>query len=190
MKEARGKRINLPEIDPETPEGYLNWVYSRRQITLKHEGQSCPLCSKAEDTPVHFVGGLDLDVAKMYTLGDYLIDPQFCNAITDMLKPAACKGVLLPTADAVIWVWGRTTTDCPLRGYCLEIWKCGLSNQKRLSDSEKLLSEFPHEFMVDLLFLVVKRHKTEIKQDVITQLNRFEEKCNLYRHVDDLDECS
>jgi hypothetical protein len=188
-KEAQEKRISIPDTDPETLEAYLNWVYSR-QVTLSKGQELCDNCSKAESTSDNCTVILTLELAKMHTLGDYLVDLQFCNAIADLLAPAVCKAVTVPRIEAVEWIWERTARDCPLRDYCLEMWKFVLSKEATHKQLENVLSKVPKAFVVDLLILVGDRHKAELKNDFTTQLKRLAEKCKMHKHVDDLDKCS
>jgi len=94
-KEGSEKRITIPDHDPATFEGYLNWVYSER-ITLK-EHEVCISCAKGVSGNAHCARSQSLELANMFILGDYLNDVRFCNAIIDDVKSCALKSTCLPT---------------------------------------------------------------------------------------------
>jgi hypothetical protein len=132
-KEAQEKRISLPDTDPDTLEGYLNWIYTQR-ITLQHNSGPCEPC-ETKGTPGNCVYAHSLSLLMMYTLGDYLNDLQFCNAVVDQMvamKNSEFFRCVIP-ADAIGWVWEHTASDTPLRNYCLEIWKAILPQENMRS---------------------------------------------------------
>jgi hypothetical protein len=189
MKEAHEKRISLPDTDPETLEGYLNWIYTGH-ITLEQLEPQEPMCEDCQKIDARCVGVLTLDLAKIYTLGDYLNDLRFCNAIVDALEPASCDGHRVATLDATQWVWDHTTADCPLREHCLEVWKRALAIEEMQSLMEEQSFRLSHSFTVDLLIFIGRRHKTELERDMTVKAKSLEQKCKFHKHVDDFDTCS
>ena len=99
-KESQKKSVNLSDYEAETLEGYINWLYTK-EITLINAGGKCiqhgPTYSReAQDSDCSRLHCLKL--AKMYTLGVYLNDMRFCNAVVDaMVLMRACY----PGPDAV-----------------------------------------------------------------------------------------
>jgi hypothetical protein len=189
MKETHEKRISLPDTDPETLEGYLNWIYTKH-VTLKNMEPQESICKDCQKINSRCVSTLTLEIAKMYTLGDYLNDLQFCNAIVDALKPGSCNGKRFATLTATHWVWNHTTTTCPLREYCLGVWKPAVTGEGVQSFMEQHPHRFSHSFTIDLLIFIGRRHKTDLDRDMTVQAKLFEQNCKFHKHVDDFDTCS
>ena len=84
-KEAREKRIAIPDHDPTAFEGYLNWIYSKR-ITLKDNETLCECCEQRDPKKAECVDSQSLERVTMLLLGDYLDDAEFCNAVIDDYK--------------------------------------------------------------------------------------------------------
>lgn len=189
-KEAEEKRINIPDTDPETVEGYLNWIYTK-QITLADVDNPYKECRNNGSIPHECIVWLSLELTKMYIFGDYLNDLQFCNAIVDLLRasPQSCKTRPIADPDAVAWVWERTAIDCPLRKYCLEVWTLGSSLEWFPPIFQNYSEILPKQFIIDLLVSIGKQYKIEIKRDFQAQKESRAEKCKYHKHVDDSDKC-
>jgi hypothetical protein len=192
-KEAQEKRISLPEIDPETLEGYLNWIYTRR-VKLQLNTPPCGSCKDIEYAPNNCLHSHSLGLVVMYTLGDYLKDLQFCNAVVDQMvamKTSEWSPCAL-SADAVGWVWKHTASDSPLRNFCLELHKGCIPHEGTRSYFESQMSKLPKSFMIDLLVLIGKKHRKSIEQDYQrSEANDFvfSEKCRFHKHTDNSDKC-
>lgn len=120
-KEGQEKHITLPDYEPATLEGYINWLYTK-EVTFKNSEEKCgnhgPTGSQeaqnSDCSHKHF-----LNLAMMYTLGDYLNDLKFCNAVVDkMMLMRGCA----PGPDGVRWVWTQMMQDCPVQKLVLERW--------------------------------------------------------------------
>lgn len=98
-KEAHEKRISLPDCEPGTFEGYLQWVYTS-EITL---------CSAPRKQP--------LELIKLWILGDFLGDNIFCGYASVAL--ATHEKITCP--DAIEHLYDHTSRDSPLRWSVLNI---------------------------------------------------------------------
>lgn len=102
-KEGREKRIELPKHLASTFEGYLQWLYTN-EVTLT-------------DTANVFQ-----QLCYFYVLGDYLDDPNFCNAIIDRFMAVRVKNNRAPHPKAVESAWTTTHEDSSLRSLILHMW--------------------------------------------------------------------
>ena len=92
-KEGQEKHVDLSDHEPEAIEGYINWLYTK-EVTLNNAEDKCKYhdasCSQeAQASCCSHKHSLKL--VKMYTLGDYLNDMQFCNAVID--TRVSCEAV-------------------------------------------------------------------------------------------------
>ena len=100
-KEGQEKHIGLIDHEPESLEGYINWLYTR-EVTLtnaeekcKYHGPSQSQIYQASDCSRNHC----LKLIKMYVLGDYLNDMRFCNAVIDTI--GLMRGGCVPSLDAI-----------------------------------------------------------------------------------------
>jgi hypothetical protein len=132
-----------------------------------------------------------LDLAKMYTLGDYLNDMRFCNAVIDTLD--LMEGCI-PGLKAIDWVWSNTMQNNPLRKLILEHWAEALESdfQPRIDNMKSFSSRFPDEFWLDLLALTGTQlcAATARLAELKKPLAKKSQKCKFHKHFDDSDKCS
>jgi hypothetical protein len=186
-KEGQEKHVSLTDHEPETLEGYINWLYTK-EITLKDAENKChihgPTYSlRDQNADCGYLYSLKL--VKMYILGDYMSDMRFCNAIIDgMALMRNCP----PSPDAIQWVWTHTMEDCPLRGHLLERWAGLLGHTRAAVYMKENMSKLPKDFMIDLLILTGTDQRAEILKTFKERMTSVEE-CKFHRHVDDSDRC-
>lgn len=190
-KEAQEKRITLDHIEPETFEGYLNWLYSGK-ITPKDPTHVCKYC--LDDTPSQAMGHIcttffSIDVAKMWILGDYLNDLRFCNASVDALYFAFCGSLWLSAPAAVKVIWEQTTPECPVRSCFLERLQ-GATVTEDFGPIAQSQLEYSREFLIDLLGFVGRRYREDIVQDIVNNEKPFAPSRKFHKHVDDDDKCT
>jgi len=187
-KEGQEKRVNPSDYEAETLEGYIDWLYTK-DVTLVNAEKECishePSRSRGrQDSDCSFLHCLKL--AKMYTLGDYLNDMRFCNAVIDaMVLMRDCY----PGPDAVQWVWSKTMEGCPVRKHILERWAAILRHEDIAGYIKKHSSKLPKDFLIDLLTTVGADHRSDILR-VATARRALKEKCKFNLHFDDSDKCS
>lgn len=161
-KETRKKRINNPDHDPASFEGYLNWVDSG-QITLSDEEELCAHCVEDTSEGANCVEKQSLELAKMFILGDSLHDVRFRNAIVDNFKFRALKSTCVRSRKAACCVWERASNDCQLRELFLQHWTSTLGEDSTGPYLKN--NETPRDFLVDLLLFVRKRHVVILDED-------------------------
>lgn len=105
------------ELD--TIEGYNNWLFTKEvplhgshKRYLHHESSIRQKVPSSDCSYLH-----SLNLVKMCTLGDYLNDVRFFNAVIDMM--GLMQG-FVPAPGAIRWVWKHTMQDCPARNYVVE----------------------------------------------------------------------
>jgi hypothetical protein len=188
-KEAREKRISIPDTDPKTLEGYINWIYTQH-ITLEKGIVQCVHCIEENVTDNDCSYHHSLGMVEMYTLGDYLGDLQFYNAVVDKMKSLHLRTNCGISPYAIELVWEHTASDSPLREVCLESWKRVLPSELTKPFMQEHISKFPEEFLIDLLSFVGQRHKSHIQKDGRAKRIMFTEKCKFHKHAEDSDQCS
>lgn len=189
-KEGQEKHVSLTEHEPDALEAYINWLYTE-EVTLKDAEEKCQhhetsSSQQTRESDCRFKHSLKL--VKMYILGDYLNDMQFCNAVIDVLE--YMKGCP-PGIDAIIWVWAHTMRGCPLRTLILERWAASLDTgaATTVEFMKKHDLNVPKEFLFDFLALMgaqlssVRARRPKAKKSL-------EQKCRFHKHVDDSDKCN
>lgn len=100
-KEAREKRVKLPEVTVEIFEGYLQWLYTG-ELT--------------------FIGPYKSStVARVYILGDYLDDKAFRTAALCSIMEQYLGDGRVPGPDAVRLFWQHTPQESPIRQLFSEV---------------------------------------------------------------------
>lgn len=127
-KEAQEKRISLPDCEIEIFEDYLQWIYTG-EVAYYSE-----LPKQA------------LELVKLWILGDFLGDQNFCNAVGGGLfsQPIAAG------SDAINYLYDHTSQDSPLRSHMFSIWasRTSIAFVARLFATNR---EYPKDFVIDLL---------------------------------------
>lgn len=132
-REARERRVTLPEARPGTFEGYLQWLYTG-QVTF-----NIPECASVEQV-------------RSWILGDYLGDAKFCNAVVDSMVVRRCLEHRASGAEAVELAWDRTAVDSPLRAVILEIWSTNppLKVAQQFKDNPKFSGGFVIDYLLHI----------------------------------------
>lgn len=172
-KEAREKRIPLPETEVVTFEGYLHWLYTGQLIT---DGEGSILLKQQ---------------LQLYILGDFLGDNNFCNQVADDIlrlfkHEQVVVGTSCMTFSNVQLAWKHTTQGSPLRdlflGYvCMQIsFKAG----KWLSFIEEQRDWLPQGFDSELLkYMATKLANSDVAKTVqITMDPVRTNRCNYHKH--------
>lgn len=188
-KEGQERQISLADHEPETLEGYINWLYTE-EVTLKDAEEKCRhhgLGATQQFQHSECSHMQCLKVVKMYTLGDYLNDKRFCNAVIDTMEDM--QGCV-PGPDASSWVWGHMMQDCPVRKCVLEKWAgmLGASAQSSIDFMRENPSKIPKDFLFDLLAHMEARHCSKTAKHA-KEKSTLADKCKLHKHVDDSDKC-
>lgn len=92
-KESHEKRISPPKARVSDFEMYLEWLYAGQVVLLDR------------------TRGRGVILVEMYLLGDFLIDDQFCNAVTEILirESGATDQLVLVSSEDVDSVRSETT---------------------------------------------------------------------------------
>ena len=102
---------------------------------------------------------------ELYILGDYLDDMTFCEGILEGLVELSCGPEHeLPSALAVCLAWSKTSVDNPLRAVIRE-----LSLDVPIKSTVEAFSnndESPHEFILELLSVLVDNNKNYCKRSI------------------------
>jgi hypothetical protein len=116
-KEGQEKHVDLVDHEPEALEDYINWLYTQN-VTLKDAKEKCkhhrPSAIQAHQGS-YCSRKHCLKLAKMYILGDYLNDMQFCNAVIGAM--GLMQGCVLGR-DAIEWVRNHTPQRWPCPTCC------------------------------------------------------------------------
>lgn len=137
--ERQEKRIALRGHEAKSFEGYLQWLYEHKITTTKDaESDWCELC-------------------KLYFLGDYLADTEFCNAIVDDMVSRLPNNS--PDYASTQLVWSKTTAESSLRQLFLHMWSTDAPSSviSFLKDHEDSFDGF----VVDYLDCMVISHELE-----------------------------
>jgi hypothetical protein len=142
-KEAREKRVSLPETRVEAFEGYLQWLYTG-QITFTNADPN------PDPTLTHH---WFIQSVYFFVLGDYLDDLKFRHAVLDYVATKFVETECPPGPGIIQLVWDSTTPDSPLRRLFLDFWSCftfeysithilGLASHKPQYDKEFVKQHF------------------------------------------------
>jgi hypothetical protein len=165
-KEGQERRVILSDHEPEALEGYINWLYTK-EVTLKNAEENCKhhdtsSNQEAQDSDCSHKHSLEL--VKMYVLGYYLNDMQFCNAVIDtMVLMRGCT----PGLSTITWVWDHTMQDCPIRKYILEQWAGTICNAGAIEILRNQSPKVPRDFLIDLLAFTGAKHRSEVVKTAI-----------------------
>jgi hypothetical protein len=188
-KEGQERHVSLPDHEPETLEGYINWLYTKG-VTLKDAEKKCghhgpSATQQFQDSECSHMHCLKL--VKMYMLGDYLNDMQFCNAVMDRMENM--QGCV-PGPDAISLAWGHMLQDCPVQKFVLEKWGgvLGTAAPRSIDFMRQNSSEIPKGFLFDLLAYMEAQHCSKTAKHAEGK-NPLADKCRFHKHVDDTDKC-
>jgi len=126
-KEAEEKKISLPDCEPEIFEGYLQWVYTGEVV----------YCSERYKQA--------LELVKLWILGDFLGDQNFCDAVVGGLWAQQVPA----SPDAIKHLYNHTPHESHLRSHIFGIWACRASITL-VSCLFAANREYPKDFIIDL----------------------------------------
>lgn len=175
-KEGLEKTIELPEDDAKVFNKYHGWLYTRRLAT-----------------PEGGYAGLDQSftmLAKLYVLGEKLLDRDFQNSVSDALVSATrdergprghgsgYKGRSFPGPKIIRIVYEGTTTGSPMRRLLTDFYVRHGAGQWIREDG---VDKWPQEFLYDLSAALFD--KWAITAETKEGLNELEEgPANSYHH--------
>jgi len=188
-KEGQEKYVSLVDREPDTVEAYIGWLYTK-EVTVQDSEEKClyherSTRQKVRDSDCSHLHSLKF--VKIDTLGDYLGDIRFCNAVIDMMAPM--RGCV-PAPEAIRWVWKHTMQDCPVRKFIVQTWTETLGSRAphTIKFMRAEVSRIPKDFLFDLLASREAQHYPQTAELAQTQ-KPLAEKCKFHKHVDDSDKC-
>ncbi|GIZ37635.1 hypothetical protein CKM354_000107800 [Cercospora kikuchii] len=156
-REGQDKKINLPDDEPDIFGAYVEYLFS---------GKIATATEKAAVDLTRDDAGLEYTCqAKLYVLGEKLLDDKFCDcalrAMVELSRLERANGVhYLPGILAVQTIYEGTTDASPIRRFLVDLYLTRVS-KKWLSDAS---TNCPEAFLIDLLQenwpLVNKQKKT------------------------------
>lgn len=154
-KEAKEKRVLLPEIETSIFEGYLQWLYT---------------------SDLTFTESVSVELVKFFILGDFLIDASFRHAVIDSMINRHQEDEALPRAQAVKLAWQQTTPVSVLRAVILKLYaSCDLLKAiQSLRESQT----YPREFILDLLDLMAGSHGLVKERPLMGHHERLKKRFN------------
>lgn len=149
--ERHEKRIFLSQHEATSLEGYLQWPYEHEITTTENaESDWCELC-------------------KLYFLGAYLADTEFCNAIVDdMLSRLKDSSPDYASAELV---WNNTPAESPLRRLFLYMWSTDAPDT--VTADLKDDGDTFEGFYVDYLEFILEAHEPECPTFSITKVKHL-----------------
>jgi hypothetical protein len=128
-KEAREKRVMLPDTKVDDFEGYLHWLYTGDITFSGSEGSTA--------------------IVRFYILGDYLDDMRFRHAVLDCFCARFSARKQVPDASVVQIAWDNTPSNSLLRLMILEIWSSTKieNSVKWLLNPDPEVTPYPKEFI-------------------------------------------
>jgi hypothetical protein len=127
-KEARERRVALPDTKVEDFEGYLQWLYTG-DITF-------------------YSSNRDLPLARFYTAGDFLDDVKFRTAVLEAYMARLLSEGEVPGPSAVNYIWENTPSGSLLRQLTVELWMALRFDKAvaHLFGRDPKLIQYPREF--------------------------------------------
>ena len=129
--------VDLSDEDPCVFESYSQWLYARQIISK---------ADHADDS---------LHLARLYILGEQLIDSVFQDVIIDTFIRHASNSGLVPCAEAVNEIYERTQDNSPARRLMVDLWAFGASPTS--PDVDNVINRFSDDFIGDLFPALLKR---------------------------------
>jgi len=148
-----GPSIDLTHIDLYTFQIYVHWLYFR---TLPIDGKG-----KAAH-PI---------LAKVYVLGEELMDSKFKNDVLDTIIATATEARSFPVGKAVAIIYQGTTSSSPARRLIVDFYT-GLANNKTWTDG---LKDCPKDFLVDAMKALVTRRARDEKRPWVEDFRLYHE---------------
>jgi hypothetical protein len=136
-KEYAERTIKLPDVEPDTFNAYLLWVY-RQEIPTAHPKEALEL-----------IDGL----ARLWLLGDRLADFRLCNAAMDGMIAEMIPYTLVTASNAIPpklieQIWSATTSGRSIRRLMVDYYV----KHVRVKAMEAESADYNHEFTKDLMF--------------------------------------
>lgn len=135
-KEAQEKRIPLPDCEPEIFGSYMQWVYTE-EVLYYNELPKQPL-----------------ELVKLWILGDFLGDQNFCDAAVGALF----SHEIVDGPDAIKHLYDHTSHDSRLRWHVLNIWATRYSFA-HIADLFAAKRMYPKNFIIDLFKFFAEHDK-------------------------------
>lgn len=143
----RNKGIPLPEIDVDTFQLYIHWVYSDT-IDLSGIDTSCGCSQSAES--IHdddCKGRNDIYLlARLYVAGDFLLDVRVRNSAIDKMLECLRDRVDIISSSTLAYIWENTAAGCPLRSCLFDVLTSELRDTGLRGEYSNYSPEFLFEF--------------------------------------------
>lgn len=102
--ESKTKTITLKKVSLDPFLVYINWLYTKR-FDVDHDDKSC-------SQPFHPACHAVTDLLKAYTVGDFLHDVTYCNAVVDELLQKCRKHYMWPSIQVISHYWPNPNIAC------------------------------------------------------------------------------
>ena len=154
--ESAEKLVRLPSVEPRVFDAYVHWTYTSK-IDLSGTCQQHKACNHKPSY---------LPLAKLWVLGDMLLDHKLCNRVTAKIwsKFDDVKDLHVPSLPAMCYVFENTSADSPLRRLFTDMWVLQPDSDFFI-ENEKAL---PQELIVELARRFLECGPVEAVQDVAT----------------------
>lgn len=166
-KEAREKRVPLPEVNPIDFEAYLEWLYTSQ------------LTPSGNET----VSERGTTLVRLYVLGEFLDDAKFCNAIMDAFIATNDRWSFSLSGETIVFTWEKTSVGSPLRTAILEMAAAYLAyRDQRLKTFPNILGT--DVVLLDLFKYLENKHglSMSLRPNVTVPWEQPRDKCEFHRH--------
>lgn len=182
-REAIDKVVRLPEVDPDTFDLYLGWLYTK-QIDLP----SVPAAGFRDDEALEQEeDDLLHSLINAYALGDVVADTSFRNAVVDkardMLIPPHPKRVVLPGFREITELYCRVPRRPKLSRLFVDIWVFYLADGASFA---KHLQDIPTDFVAEVASICMEERTMRFADREPTRRSR----CFYHEHRNDSDKCN
>lgn len=192
-KEAREKRVSLPETQASDFKVYLEWLYTD-SIAMRDDPSAGTDGSSADKDGIPDTDGTTL--VRLYVLGDFLGDDRFCNAIIDTLvhhvnrDNAKSESVIVFDTTSVDLAWDRTARGSPLQRVLTELILCDLGDHPRVPMFLNRGAWSP-EASVDI-FEHIQNHRSLVKaiEPLAKDPRVNKDKCAYHKHGKGCPKCT
>ena len=147
-KEGQERTITLPDDNPKVFSGYAHWLYTGKLPCQRPEGR------------------VSVKLAKLYGLGEKLIDKIFQDRVLDTLITHTRKDDKYPTKKSAKIVYDSTLKGSPARKLMVDMYLMN-ANEDHIKDED---DELHFDFLIDLTRALLKErvvpvnHRKELKE--------------------------
>lgn len=174
-KEAREKRVPLPETIAEDFQMYLGWLYTIHMATLDYH-------LRVSSTTL----------VRLYILGDYLGDDRFCNNVIDTLVKNCSwtdTGMTFTSSDIDL-AWDKTASGSTLQRVLVDFILCDLESDvfaPKIEDKGAWSKEVSTEVFRRLAEYACVHTTVSMAR---VSLSDNQDVCEYHRHDEEYPKCS